>query len=39
CFVAYLAGPAAGYVTGASLRVDGGFAASLPGCLFRPLRG
>jgi 3-oxoacyl-[acyl-carrier protein] reductase len=26
-FVAYLAGPEAGYVTGASLTIDGGFAA------------
>ncbi|MCY1463308.1 Cyclic-di-GMP-binding biofilm dispersal mediator protein [compost metagenome] len=26
-FVAYLAGPEAGYITGASLTVDGGFAA------------
>jgi 3-oxoacyl-[acyl-carrier protein] reductase len=26
-FVAYLAGPEAGYVTGASLSIDGGFAA------------
>ncbi len=26
-FVAYLAGPEAGYITGASLMIDGGFAA------------
>jgi len=26
-FVAYLAGPEAGYITGASLTIDGGFAA------------
>ncbi|WP_447406403.1 hypothetical protein [Clostridium perfringens] len=26
-FVAYLAGPQAGYITGASLSIDGGFSA------------
>ncbi|MEN0106420.1 MAG: SDR family oxidoreductase, partial [Pseudomonas sp.] len=26
-FVSYLAGPEAGYITGASLTIDGGFAA------------